>query len=172
MLSGLCEVRLPGGGTGKREGGGGLGAGTGAAGPAPKSASTYSPEPRPPPFFICGPKLVRCGAPASRMFSNATAAGGFSKSPSRQFGVGTVFYSCRSADRSPGIASVLRRLEARTGGANPSDPRRSRETPRPIFGRSLQPCAPLDHSPGPLEPLLPTNLAPAVPPVTARAASP
>ena len=52
----------------------------------------------------------------------------------------TVFYTCRSVDRAPGIAFVLRRLEARTGGANPSDPRRSRETPDLVSGRSLQPC--------------------------------
>jgi hypothetical protein len=38
------------------------------------------------------------------------------------------------------LHSFLQRLEARTGGANPSDPRHSCELPRLVSGRSLQPC--------------------------------
>ena len=38
------------------------------------------------------------------------------------------------------LHSFLQRLEARTGGANPSDTRHSREMPRLVSGCSLQPC--------------------------------
>jgi hypothetical protein len=73
-----------------------------------------------------------------RFHSQATEAGGFMVSATHR--VGTVFYSCRSADRSPGMHPSHDDSKPELGEASPSDPRHSHGTPRPIFGRPLQPC--------------------------------
>ena len=142
------DASAPVSGTGKREGGGSLGAGPGAAGPAPRECPTPIHQPGRLLMSVTplsGSRLMISSLWPRRLQSRATVAGGFTVSPTLR--AGTVFYTCRSYDQAPGIAFVLRRLEARTGGANPSDPRRSRETPDLVTGRSLQPCPLLIQSP-------------------------
>ena len=128
-------------GTGKREGGGGLGAGTGAAGPAPKACPDPNPSARP--SLRVGYASLQVSsddlAPLASSIAVESDSGWRLHSQSDPSGRNGLLYVSivRSSTR---YSSVLRRLEARTGGANPSDPRRSRETPRLVSGRSLQPC--------------------------------
>jgi hypothetical protein len=72
----------------------------------------------------------------------ATEAGGFAVRPTPR--VGTTFYPCRFIlNRAPLTVFVNRRLEARTGKANPSVPRLPLGMPGPISVASIQSCLPV-----------------------------